>query len=101
MPPRGPDTDTGSRKIINDVDAVRRHQDHLIDTLGWAVTAVLPTTQDPVTACPFAYTVGLTAAALVLTGDAAAVRARRWPTYCRWGEHRTGIDRDPGQPVRA
>lgn len=39
----------------------QRRQDDIIDTVGWAVTAVLPTADDPATTCPFAYTVGLTA----------------------------------------
>jgi hypothetical protein len=38
----------------------RRRQDHIIDTVGWAVTHVLPTDDDPDTTTPFAYTVGLT-----------------------------------------
>jgi hypothetical protein len=36
-------------------------QNEMIDKFGWAVTAVLPTDDDPPTASPFAYTVGLTA----------------------------------------
>lgn len=40
-------------------DSFLRHQDQIIATLGWAVTYVLPTDDDP-TDIPFAYTVGLT-----------------------------------------
>lgn len=39
-------------------DVMRRQQEH-IDTVGWSVTQVIPTPDDPNT--PFAYTVGLTA----------------------------------------
>jgi hypothetical protein len=35
-------------------------QNAMIDTVGWAVTHVVPTEEDPETAVPFAYTVGLT-----------------------------------------
>jgi hypothetical protein len=43
------------------IDDVLRRQSEIIDTVGWAVTAVLPTVDDPATTRPFAYTVGLTA----------------------------------------
>jgi hypothetical protein len=43
------------------IDDVVRRQSEIIDRVGWAVTAVLPTPDDPDTAGPFAYTVGLTA----------------------------------------
>jgi Domain of unknown function (DUF4262) len=39
----------------------RRRQEDIIDTVGWAVTHVLPTDDDPDTTARFAYTVGLTA----------------------------------------
>ena len=42
-----------------DFSALLRHQDQIIDRVGWAVTAVLPTPEHP--GAPFAYTVGLTA----------------------------------------
>ena len=40
-------------------DDLMRRQDEIIDRVGWAVTMVLPTDDDP--GAPFAYTVGLTA----------------------------------------
>ncbi|MET8198023.1 DUF4262 domain-containing protein [Micromonospora taraxaci] len=40
---------------------VLRRQEQIIDSIGWAVTHVLPTDDDPDTTTPFAYTVGLTA----------------------------------------
>lgn len=43
------------------IDDVLRRQEQIIDTIGWAVTHVLPTDDDPDTTTPFAYTVGLTA----------------------------------------
>ncbi|WP_433458430.1 DUF4262 domain-containing protein [Micromonospora sp. CA-248212] len=43
------------------IDDVPRRQEQIIDTIGWAVTHVLPTDDDPDTTTPFAYTVGLTA----------------------------------------
>ncbi|MEV2241088.1 DUF4262 domain-containing protein [Micromonospora sp. NPDC049891] len=46
---------------MTDFDDVLRRQDHIIDRVGWAVTHVLPTDDDPDTTAPFAYTVGLTA----------------------------------------
>ncbi|MBU8857771.1 MULTISPECIES: DUF4262 domain-containing protein [unclassified Micromonospora] len=42
-------------------DDFLQRQDRIIDTIGWAVTYVLPTDDDPDTTAPFAYTVGLTA----------------------------------------
>ncbi len=42
-----------------DFDGLLRRHDEIIDRVGWAVTAVLPTPDDP--GAPFAYTVGLTA----------------------------------------
>lgn len=44
-----------------DIDDVLRRQSEIIDRVGWAVTAVLPTAADPTGGGPFAYTVGLTA----------------------------------------
>ena len=41
------------------LEDLMRRQQHLIDTYGWAVTAVFPTDDAP--GVPFAYTVGLTA----------------------------------------
>ncbi len=45
--------------MMADFDGLLRNQDDIIDRVGWAVTAVLPTPEDP--GAPFAYTVGLTA----------------------------------------
>ena len=45
--------------MMADFDGLLRNQDDIIDRVGWAVTAVLPTPDDP--GAPFAYTVGLTA----------------------------------------
>jgi len=39
-------------------DELLRRQDEIIDRVGWAVTMVMPTDDDP--GAPFAYTVGLT-----------------------------------------
>ena len=44
-----------------DIDDLLRRQDEIIDRVGWAVMHILPTENDPDTATPFAYTVGLTA----------------------------------------
>ena len=44
--------------MMADFDGLLRNQDNIIDRVGWAVTAVLPTPEDPGT--PFAYTAGLT-----------------------------------------
>ena len=46
---------------MRDIDDFLRRQEQIIDTIGWAVTHVLPTDDDPDTTAPFAYTVGLTA----------------------------------------
>jgi hypothetical protein len=43
------------------MDRLLRRQAEIIDRVGWAVTYVLPTPQDPPTTVGFAYTVGLTA----------------------------------------
>jgi len=43
---------------MDHLDELLRRQQHLIDTYGWAVTAVFPTDDAP--GAPFAYTVGLT-----------------------------------------
>jgi len=43
---------------VDELDDVLHRQDEHIKQVGWAVTAVLPTDDDP--AAPFAYTVGLT-----------------------------------------
>ena len=51
-------------------DLVRR-QNEIIDRVGWAVMLTHPTDNDPETAVPFAYTLGLTARILpefVMTG---------------------------------
>ncbi len=48
-----------------------REQTEIIQQYGWAVVHVLPSDEDPADAVPFAYTVGLTAAArpeLVIAG---------------------------------
>jgi len=45
---------------VPDIDDFLRRQQHLTDTIGWAVIHVLPTDDDPDTSTPFAYTVGLT-----------------------------------------
>jgi Domain of unknown function (DUF4262) len=44
---------------MTDFENFLRSQHEIIDKVGWAVTAVLPTDDDP--GAPFAYTVGLTA----------------------------------------
>jgi hypothetical protein len=44
---------------MDDFDALLRRQDEQINRVGWAVTMVMPTVDEPGT--PFAYTVGLTA----------------------------------------
>ncbi|MEU3117189.1 DUF4262 domain-containing protein [Micromonospora chalcea] len=46
---------------MRDIDDLLRHQERIIDTIGWAVTYVLPTNDGTVPTAPFAYTVGLTA----------------------------------------
>ncbi|NED50964.1 DUF4262 domain-containing protein [Micromonospora aurantiaca] len=46
---------------MRDINDVLRRQERIIDTIGWAVTYVLPTDDGTVTTAPFAYTVGLTA----------------------------------------
>ncbi|MFF4940766.1 DUF4262 domain-containing protein [Micromonospora sp. NPDC000729] len=46
---------------MRDIDDVLRRQERIIDTIGWAVTYVLPTDDGTVPTAPFAYTVGLTA----------------------------------------
>jgi hypothetical protein len=46
---------------VADIEDVLRRQQHIIDTVGWAVTYVLPLAADPDMATPFGYTVGLTA----------------------------------------
>jgi hypothetical protein len=46
---------------VPDIDDVMRHQQQIIDRVGWAVMHVLPTEDEPDTVTPFAYTVGLTA----------------------------------------
>ncbi|MBC9006800.1 DUF4262 domain-containing protein [Micromonospora aurantiaca (nom. illeg.)] len=46
---------------MRDIDEFLRRQERIIDTMGWAVTYVLPTDDGTVTTAPFAYTVGLTA----------------------------------------
>ena len=43
------------------VNSFMRRQTEIVDRVGWAVTFVLPTADDPDDAAPFAYTVGLTA----------------------------------------
>ena len=43
---------------MDEFDDLRRRQDEHIDRVGWSVTMVMPTDDDPGT--PFAYTVGLT-----------------------------------------
>jgi Domain of unknown function (DUF4262) len=43
------------------LDEFHRRESWIIDTFGWAVTAVLPPTDDPDATSPFVYTVGLTA----------------------------------------
>ncbi|MFI7075084.1 hypothetical protein [Micromonospora sediminicola] len=46
---------------MRDNHELLRRQERIIDTIGWAVTYVLPTDDGTVTTAPFAYTVGLTA----------------------------------------
>ncbi|MCT2280958.1 DUF4262 domain-containing protein [Micromonospora chalcea] len=46
---------------MRDINELLRRQERIIDTIGWAVTYVLPTDDGTVTTAPFAYTVGLTA----------------------------------------
>jgi hypothetical protein len=46
---------------MNNINEVLRRQGEIIDRVGWAVTAVIPTPDDTDHAAPFAYTVGLTA----------------------------------------
>jgi hypothetical protein len=59
---------------MDEVDDVRRRQDEHIARVGWSVTVVLPTADDP--GPLFAYTVGLTAQShpeLVIAGLAPAI----------------------------
>ncbi|WP_432833036.1 DUF4262 domain-containing protein [Dactylosporangium sp. CA-092794] len=44
-----------------DIGDFLQRQEKIIDTVGWAVIHILPTDDEPDTATPFAYTVGLTA----------------------------------------
>jgi hypothetical protein len=44
---------------VQDIDDFLHRQEHIIESVGWAVIHVLPTDEDP--GPPFAYTVGLTA----------------------------------------
>jgi len=67
--------------VTADFSALLRHQDQIIERVGWAVTAVLPTPEHP--GAPFAYTVGLTAHFTDLLSSHRVVHPGAWYARCR------------------